>query len=57
MTYQRESVEYAIEKEGMKQSNTETKKEEWHSCSDDQTDRVYKQKKKGKLKAKQQHLT
>ena len=35
----RGSVEYAIEKE----------------CSDDQNDRVYKQK--GKLKAKRQHLT
>ena len=37
----RGSVEYAIEKE----------------CSDDQNERVYKQKKKGKLKAKRQHLT
>ena len=36
-------VEYATEKE--------TKKEEQHRCNDDQNDRVYKQKKKGKLKA------
>ena len=54
---QKKIVEYAIEKEGMKQSNIETKKEERHRCSDDQNDRAYKQKKKGKLKAKRQHLT
>ena len=37
-----------------KESNTEKKKEEEYKCSDvkpDQNDRVYKQKKKGKLKA------
>ena len=49
----RGSVENAIEKEDMKKNNAEKKKEEEHSCSDvkiDQNDRVYKQRKKGKLK-------
>ena len=46
------SVEYVIEKEGMK-----TKKEERHSCcSDDLNDRVHKKKKKGKMKGKRHHL-
>ena len=54
---QKKIVEYAIEKEGMKQSNTETNKEERHCCSDDLNNRVHKQKKKGKMKAKRQHLT
>ena len=45
------TVEYAIEREGMK-----TKKEERHSCSDDLNDRVHKKKKKGKMKAKRHHL-
>ena len=48
------NVENAIEKEDIKESNTEKKKEEEYRCSDvkpDQNDRVYKQKKKGKLKA------
>ena len=52
----RGSVEYAIGKEGMKQSNTETKKEERHCCSDDLNNRVHKQKKKGKMKGKRHHL-
>ena len=47
------TVEYVIEKEGMK-----TKKEERHSCcSDDLNDRVHKKKKKGKMKGKRHHLT
>ena len=50
----RGSVENATEKEDMEKNNTEKKKEEEHSCSDeklDQNDRGYKQRKKGKLKA------
>ena len=48
----RGSVENATEKEDMEKNNTEKKKEEEHSCSDeklDQNDRGYKQRKKGKL--------
>ena len=40
-------------KEGMKENNIEKKKEE-HSCSDvklEQNDRVYRERKKGKLKS------
>ena len=40
-------------KEGMKENNVEKKKEE-HSCSDvklEQNDRVYRERKKGKLKS------
>ena len=44
------NVENATEKEDIKESNTEKKKEEEHKCSD-VNDKVYKQKKKGKLKA------
>ena len=44
------TVENATEKEDIKESNTKKKKEEEHICSD-VNDRVYKQKKKGKLKA------
>ena len=50
-------VEFATEKESMKQSNAQTKKEKQHRCSDDQNDRTYKQKKKGKMKANDNRLT
>ena len=43
-------VENATKKDDIKETNTEQKKEEEHRCSDDQNQRVYKQKKKGKLK-------
>ena len=46
----RGSVENATKKDDIKESNTEQKKEKENRCSDDQNDRVYKQKKKGKLK-------
>ena len=48
----RGSVENATEKYV---SNTEQKKEEEHRCSDDQNDRVYKQK--SKIKGKRQRFT
>ena len=47
-------VENVAKKEGMKENNTGKKKEEEHSCSDvklEQNDRVYKERKKGKLKS------
>ena len=50
----RGSVENVAKKEGMKENNTKKKKEEEHSCSDvkpKQNDRVYKERKKGKLKS------
>ena len=46
----RGSVENATKKEDIKESHIKKKKEEEHKCSD-VNDRVYKQKKKGKLKA------
>ena len=50
----RGSVENVAKKEGMKENNTKKKKEEEYSCSDvkpKQNDRVYKERKKGKLKS------
>ena len=47
----RGSVENATKKDDIKESNIEQKKEEEHRYSDE-NDRVYKQKKKGKIKKK-----
>ena len=47
-------VENVVKKEGTKEDNTGKKKDEEHSCSDakpEQNDRVYKERKKGKLKS------